>query len=69
MKVFKILRSTKNNVQCIILWDEFYKKYRWVNLTNPHICKCMFETIEEAIEDLNKRPEIVSYTIEDFKQI
>ena len=67
MKVFKILQSLKDDVQCLILWDEYHERYRWVNLTHPHICKCMFKSIEEAINDLSKRPEITSYTIEDFK--
>ena len=67
MKVFKILQSLKDDVQCLILWDEYLKRYRWVNLTHPHICKCMFKSIEEAINDLSKQPEVTSYTIEDFK--
>ena len=67
MKVFKILQSLKDDVQCLILWDEYLKIYRFVNLTHPHIYKCMFKSIEEAINDLSKRPEVTSYTIEDFK--
>lgn len=64
MKVFKILQSLKDDVQCLILWDEYLKRYRQVNLIYPHICKCMFKSIEEAINDLSKRPEVTSYTIE-----
>lgn len=33
-------------------------KYSYVNLTKGHICPCQFNSIEEAIQDLKKYPNI-----------
>ena len=30
-------------------------KYSFVNLTKGHICKCKFNSIEEAIKDMDKQ--------------
>ena len=30
-------------------------KYSFVNITKGHICPCMFDTYEEALQDLENR--------------
>lgn len=42
-----------------ILRDKSSDKYRYVNLTKGHICKCSFDSREEALLDLLNYPEIV----------
>ena len=42
-----------------ILRDKSSGKYRYVNLTKGHICKCSFNTREEALLDLLNYPDII----------
>ena len=39
--------------------------YSYINLTKGHICLCKFSTIEEALDDMKSRPNILRYTILD----
>ena len=41
-----------------IMYNRADGKYHFVNFTHNHICQCGFDTIEDAIQDL-----------EDYKQI
>lgn len=42
-----------NTVEVVILPHVIDNKYSFVNLTEGHICKCKFETIEEALADMD----------------
>lgn len=66
--------NTKRIVK--ILFDRKLEGYRFVNLTegHEHICKCVFNSEEEAIKDLEdhiKRGLVKSYKIIkiDFSQL
>lgn len=37
--------------------------FSFVYLTKQHICVCQFNSIEEALEDLNNDPRVIVYTI------
>ena len=37
--------------------------FSFVNLTKQHICPCKFNSIKEALKDLNNRPEVINYAI------
>ena len=50
-----------------ILKDKSSGKYRYVNLTKGHICKCSFNTREEALLDLLNYPDIIGIVDMDDK--
>lgn len=53
MYLLKINRSD-NSVHCTITYDRGQKGYRFINLSHNHICPCVFKTIDEAFEDLDR---------------
>jgi hypothetical protein len=71
---FKIFYSDKNPQEVEILFDKNLQKYRYVNLTKGHICKCTFASELDAIKDLRKYPNITGIlstasskkSVEDF---
>lgn len=50
-------------VEVLILKHKDTDFYSFVNLTKGHICPCNFNSIQEALEDLSKYPNILSYEI------
>ena len=61
----KIIRKD-GEYDVIIIPHKLDKKYSFVNLTKGHICPCKFNTIEEAIDDLNNQvtnKKVISYKI------
>lgn len=53
MTAYKVVRP-KGTVYVVVWYDENTGKYSFINLSKNHICKCRFDTIEEAIADLEK---------------
>lgn len=47
----------------MIMRDESTDKYCFVNLTTFHVCKCRFDAIEDALNDLCSRKDVVSYMV------
>lgn len=45
--------------------DRATGKFCFVNLSSGHVCTCRFETYEDAIEDLKKRPDVLSWSYMD----
>lgn len=65
MYLLKIKRPD-NTVYCTITYDRKEKGYRFINLSHNHICPCIFKTIDEAFEDLNKlksEGSVLSYNV------
>lgn len=61
--LYFVLRE-KGNVTVSILRDRRDGKYHFVNLTKGHICECGFDTVGEALQDMNHKMEngeIVDY--------
>ena len=46
-----------------IMKDRNTGKFCFVNLTSSHVCKCRFDTFEDAIEDLMTREEVEYFDI------
>ncbi len=55
----------RNRPGCIVMLcqDRTTKKWCFVNLSTEHVCTCRFDTIDDAIADLNKRAEVVGYSV------
>lgn len=48
------VRRTKGNVIVSIMYNRTDNKYHFVNLTSNHICSCCFNTINDAILDMER---------------
>lgn len=62
LKMIKVYRKD-GIVYVIVAFDKSTEKYRFVNLTKNHICKCQFNTIDDAMKDISKREEVFSWDI------
>lgn len=49
-----LVKRPKDTVLVTILINESDNKFHYVNLTKSHICKCGFDTIDDALEDMKK---------------
>ena len=50
-----LVERPKDTVLVTILINESDNKFHYVNLTKSHICKCGFDTIDDALEDMKKQ--------------
>ena len=59
--------NRRNRPDCIVLLcqDRTTKKWCFVNLTTEHVCACRFDTIEDAIADMEKRDDVESFSVID----
>ena len=52
--MIKVVRKD-NSIRIVeIMLDKNTNKYCFVNLTSKHVCKCRFDSYDEAIQDINK---------------
>lgn len=58
----KILR-TDGEVFVKIMKYKNKELYSYINLTKNHICPCIFDSIESAIEDLKNYSNVISYEV------
>nr|DAR46301.1 MAG TPA: hypothetical protein [Caudoviricetes sp.] len=54
--VYLVMRE-KDNVLVSIMRNKLDGTYSFVNLTKGHICTCKFNSIEEAINDIQTKKE------------
>lgn len=60
-----IVEREKDNVEVMILPCKKDGKFSFVNITKEHICSCKFDTVEEAIADMDeqiKQGKVKQYT-------
>lgn len=50
-----IVKKPNGKESVVIFKNKSDGTYSFVNLTKEHICSCKFQTIEEAIQDMNDR--------------
>lgn len=60
-----VIRKDKSVRIVRIMHDEATDKYAFVNLTSNHICKCRFNSYDEALEDLNSNKDVESFKFLD----
>jgi hypothetical protein len=54
---FLVVRP-KDNVIVALLPNKKNNKYSFVNLTKGHICPCKFETVEDALKDMENQQKL-----------
>ena len=52
---YLVQKSNKDLCEVYILPYKETGKYSFVNITKGHICPCVFDTYEEALQDLENR--------------
>lgn len=53
-----LVKRPKDTVIVAILPSQIDGKYSFVNLTTGHICKCKFDSEEEALKDMDHQIEL-----------
>lgn len=56
-----IINRTDGVVEVLILKHKETGLFSFINLTKGHICPCQFNSIEEALDDLNKQPNVIDW--------
>lgn len=61
--IYLVCREDYSSRFVMILKDEKSNKYRFVNITKDHchICKCEFDTIEDAFKDMDNDTKVKTY--------
>ena len=56
IKVIKfIVHKETEDLDVLLLRHKGTDKYSFVNLTKGHICKCVFDSVDEAMKDIENR--------------
>ncbi len=64
MKNLYLVKREKGDVIVTIMLNRSDNKFHFINLTNEHICQCGFDSVEDAIldlEDYKKKGKIIDY--------
>ena len=61
----KVIR--RNRPDCIVMLcqERATNKWCYVNLSTEHVCACRFDTIDDAIADMEKREDVVGFSVID----
>lgn len=68
MKIYKVYRAD-GIFEVAIMKHKENNKYSLVNLTKGHICTCKFDTIDDAIRDLDecvRKEKVLKYMIDVY---
>ena len=58
IKLLKLIVHKENeDLDVLLLRHKNTDKWSYVNLTKGHICSCIFDSIEDAIKDMDERKE------------
>lgn len=62
MKKFLVHRILeKGDCEVMVVKDRKSGLFCFVNLTHPHVCSCRFSSIEDAVEDMKQRKDVISF--------
>lgn len=62
-KRYKILVERKYDQVTVFLMQHKDSGWSFVNMSKNHICPCIFNTIGEAMEDLMKQEDVLSFEV------
>ena len=59
--------NRRNRPDCIVMLcqERATNKWCYVNLSTEHVCACRFDTIDDAIADMEKREDVESFSVID----
>ena len=58
----KVIRRNRPDCIMMLCQDRTTKKWCFVNLSTEHVCACRFDTIKDAIADMEKRDDVESFS-------
>ena len=58
----KVIRRNRPDCIMMLCQDRTTKKWCFVNLSTEHVWACRFDTIEDAIADMEKRDDVESFS-------
>ena len=61
----KVIRRNRPDCIMMLCKDRNTKKWCFVNLSTEHVCACRFDTIDDAIADMEKREDVESFSVID----
>lgn len=53
-----LVHKSSGDADVLLLPHKGTNKYSFVNLTKGHICSCVFDSVEEAIKDMEVRKKL-----------
>lgn len=56
-RIYCVKKKNKKDAIVSIMYDRADGKYHFVNLSRNHICSCAFNTVDEAIADMESQKE------------
>ena len=56
-----IINRTDGRVEVLILKHKETGFFSFINLTKGHICPCQFNSLQEALNDLNAQPNVIDW--------
>ena len=59
--MIEVTRKDNSKRVVEVMKDQATNKWAFVNLTSHHICKCRFDTYNDAIKDLYNDPFVLSW--------
>lgn len=65
LKIVVYRKSPKESCFVMLCKDRLSGKWCFVNLTSMHVCSCCFNTMDEAIKDLENRDDVERYNVRD----
>ena len=66
--MIEVTRKDNSKRVVEVMKDQATNKWAFVNLTSMHICKCRFDTYNDAIKDLYNDPFVLSWKYIDEKK-
>ena len=67
-----LVQRTNGNVIVSVMRNKSDNTYSFVNLTKDHICSCRFNSVEDAVKDMDEKilnGEIIGYfKLEEMKK-
>lgn len=67
--LYKVYRKERPDCIVSIMKDRLTDKYAFVNLTSGHVCKCRFNSVEEALDDMDSRDDVIYYRKYDYDDV
>ena len=61
MRKWRVHRKDNSTVIVGILPHKITGKFSFINLTKDHICPCQFNSIEDALKDMDNDLSVLSY--------
>lgn len=66
--MIEVIRKDNSKRIVEVMKDQATNKWAFVNLTSNHICKCRFDTYNDAIKDLYNDPFVLAWKYIDNKK-